>query len=130
DPLGRLEPQPHPELDATGDAAADARRWYCGSIGAEFMHIPDPARRQWIQAQLERPAAQALDADSILERLIAAEMFEEVLHARYPGTKRFSLEGSTALIPLLDEILENASDHGALEVLLGMSHRGRLNVMV
>ncbi len=130
DPLGRLEPQPHPDLDAVGDdAGAEARRWYCGSIGAEFMHMPDPARRRWVQEHLEAPAV-AADTDPILERLIYAEIFEEVLHARYPGTKRFSLEGSTALIPLLDEILETSSGHGAAEVLLGMSHRGRLNVMV
>ncbi|HWF86455.1 MAG TPA: 2-oxoglutarate dehydrogenase E1 component, partial [Vicinamibacterales bacterium] len=68
--------------------------------------------------------------EPILDRLISAEIFEEVLHARYPGTKRFSLEGSTAMIPLLDEILETSSGHGAVEALLGMSHRGRLNVMV
>jgi 2-oxoglutarate dehydrogenase E1 component len=129
DPLGRLEPQPHPELDAAGDAAAQARRWYCRTIGAEFMHMPDPARRRWIQRQLEAPPP-VFAPDPILDRLIGAEIFEEVLHARYPGTKRFSLEGSTALIPLLDEILETASGHGGQEILLGMSHRGRLNVMV
>ncbi len=129
DPLGRLEPEPQAELDAVGDAGAAARRWYCGSIGADFMHIPDPVRRRWIQEQLEAPAP-PYAKDPILDRLISAEIFEEVLHARYPGTKRFSLEGSTAMIPLLDEILETSSGHGAVEALLGMSHRGRLNVMV
>jgi 2-oxoglutarate dehydrogenase E1 component len=129
DPLGRLEPQPQAELDAIGDAGAEARRWYCGPIGADFMHIPDPARRQWIAERLEAPAP-PYATDAVLDRLISADTFEEVLHARYPGTKRFSLEGSTALIPLLDGILETSSAHGAGEALLGMSHRGRLNVMV
>ena len=71
-----------------------------------------------------------IDRDRVLERLIAAEMFEEVVHGRYPGTKRFSLEGATALIPLLDEALDAAAGDGASEIVLGMSHRGRLNVMV
>ena len=70
------------------------------------------------------------DRAQILERILRAELFEEVLHSRYPGTKRFSLEGVTALIPLLDQILESASEHGAEELMLAMSHRGRLNVMV
>ena len=69
------------------------------------------------------------DSERVLERLIAAEVFEDVLHARYPGTKRFSLEGATALIPLLDEILTSSAAAGAIEIMLGMSHRGRLNVI-
>jgi 2-oxoglutarate dehydrogenase E1 component len=129
DPLGRLQPLPHPELDATGEAGAVARGWYSGPIGAEFMHIPDPERRRWIQEQLEA-AMPPVDSARILDRLIAAEMLEEVMHSRYPGTKRFSLEGATALIPLLDEMLDSAGRRGTTEVVLGMSHRGRLNVMV
>jgi 2-oxoglutarate dehydrogenase E1 component len=129
DPLGRLKPLPHPELDGTGEAGNFARAWYCGSIGAEFMHIPDPERRRWVEERLETDPP-AFDTRHVLERLIEAEMFEEVLHGRYPGTKRFSLEGATALIPLLDEIVETAAGIGTTEILLGMSHRGRLNVMV
>ena len=93
------------------------------------MHIPDPGRRRWIQERLEREPPTS-DAERVLARLIASEVFEEVLHARYPGTKRFSLEGATALIPLMDEILTSSAAAGAIEIMLGMSHRGRLNVIV
>jgi len=129
DPLGRLRPAPTSELDAAGERGSLARRFYCGAIGAEFMHIPDPGRRLWIQERLEREPPPA-DAERVLARLVASEVFEEVLHARYPGTKRFSLEGATALIPLMDEILASSAAAGAIEIMLGMSHRGRLNVIV
>jgi 2-oxoglutarate dehydrogenase E1 component len=129
DPLGLAAPPPHPDLVGFGEEAAQARRWYCGSIGAEFMHIPDPARRAWVQERMEQPVP-AIDAPAVLERLVRADLFEEVLHGRYPGSKRFSLEGVTALIPLLDEVLETGAAEGLDEALIGMSHRGRLNVMV
>ncbi|MBI3667018.1 MAG: 2-oxoglutarate dehydrogenase E1 component [Acidobacteria bacterium] len=128
DPLGRLRPQPHPELERTGEAADRGRAIYCGSIGVEFMHIPYPDRCRWIQERMESEAPPA-DRPRILEQLIRADTFERVLQTRYLGTKRYSLEGATALIPLLDEILEAASRQGADQVVLGMSHRGRLNVM-
>ena len=128
DPLGQMPPQPHPELRLAGPAAEQARRIYCGAIGAEFQHIPDPARRRWIQERLEG-APPRVDQQRILERLLRADLFEQVLQARYLGTKRFSLEGVTALIPLLDEVLEGASARGAEQAVIGMSHRGRLNVM-
>ena len=129
DPLGLFGPVKHPDLELTGETADEARRIYCGTIGAEFMHLPEPERRQWIAERIERPAA-AADQSKILERLIRADLFEQVLQARYLGTKRFSLEGVTALIPLLDAILEVAGEHGAIESVMAMSHRGRLNVMV
>ena len=129
DPLGFLKPQPHAELDIPGEAAREARGYYCGTVGVEFAHIVQAERRQWIQERMEAPAP-ALDQKRILERLTSADLFEQVLQARYLGTKRFSLEGITVLIPLLDEILERASEHEAEEIVLGMSHRGRLNVMV
>jgi len=129
DPLGFLAPLEHPDLIREGPAVAEARKFYCGTIGAEFAHIDDPARRRWLAAQLEAAAPQA-DRAFILERLIRAELFEQVLQARYLGSKRFSLEGVTALIPLLDAVLSAASQSGAEQVVLGMSHRGRLNVMV
>jgi 2-oxoglutarate dehydrogenase E1 component len=129
DPLARFTPMPVVELDASDAAALLARQWYCGPIGAEFMHIPDPLQRRWIHEQLETDPPQ-FDGERVLDRLIASEVLEDVLHARYPGTKRFSLEGATALIPLLDELLTYAARGGASEVMLGMSHRGRLNVMV
>ncbi len=129
DPLGFLRPLPHPELERTGEVADLARRYYCGTVGVEFMHLPEPERRRWIEEHIESEP-QAADRARILDRLVRAELFEQVLQTRYPGTKRFSLEGMTALIPLLDEILEDATEQGAEEAVLAMSHRGRLNVMV
>src|ERR1700674_4924971 len=130
DPLGLFEPLTQPDLDALpGEAAEEARRIYCGTVGADFMHLPEPERRRWIAERLEAPSSQ-VDQHKILERLIRADLFEQVLQARYLGTKRFSLEGVTALIPLLDSILDSAGEHGAIESVMAMSHRGRLNVMV
>src|SRR5579862_8234297 len=128
DPLGFLTPIVHPELAATGEAAAAARKIYCGTIGAEFFHIDDTERRRWIAEQLEAAAPEP-DHAFILERLIRAELFEQVLQARYLGSKRFSLEGVTAVIPLLDRVLSVAAAAGAEQIMVGMSHRGRLNVM-
>jgi len=98
DPLGRLQPLSHAELDNIGEAGRFARVWYAGTIGAEFMHIPDTECRRWIEERLEADPP-AIEPGPILDRLIAAEVLEEVLQARYPGTKRFSLEGATSLIP-------------------------------
>ena len=131
DPLGDLGRVAMPELDITGPEAPEvnaARRIYCGTIGAEFMHIPDRDRREWIQQRMESEAPKP-DQEKILERLIRAEIFEQVLQTRYLGTKRYSLEGEAALIPLLDSILNAASEQGAEQAVLAMSHRGRLNVM-
>jgi len=128
DPLGFLTPIVHPELIAEGEAAAAARKFYCGTIGAEFVHIDDTERRRWIAERLECEPAQP-DRAFILERLIRAELFEQVLQARYLGSKRFSLEGVTAIIPLLDRVLSGAAAAGAEQIVIGMSHRGRLNVM-
>jgi len=130
DPLGFFGPFPQPDLEGfTGEIAQEARRIYCGTIGAEFMHLPQPERRRWIAERIEGSAPQ-VDAHKVLERLIRADLFEQVLQSRYLGTKRFSLEGVTALIPLLDSILDMAGEHGAVESIMAMSHRGRLNVMV
>ena len=129
DPLGQyLLPGPVPELNFEGEAAEEAKGFYCGSIGVEFMHLPDAARREWIQERMEQTSP-APDQRQVLERLIQADLFEQVIQSRYLGTKRFSLEGVTVLIPFLDEILNRAADHGAIKSVLGMSHRGRLNVM-
>src|SRR5580704_3324817 len=129
DPLGDLKPEAMPELELTGAEAAAARKIYCGSIGVEFMHIPDGARRRWVQERMESRATE-VDRGQILERLVRAEIFEQVLQTRYLGTKRYSLEGEAALLPLLDSILNAASELGAEQAMLAMSHRGRLNVMV
>ena len=91
----------------------EARRIYCGTVGAEFMHITDPERRRWIQERLEGPQP-AVDQEHVLDQLIRADLFEQVLQQRYLGNKRFSLEGVTALIPLVDEILEAAGQRGAV----------------
>ncbi|HKW35586.1 MAG TPA: 2-oxoglutarate dehydrogenase E1 component [Candidatus Acidoferrum sp.] len=130
DPLGVFQPLKHPDLQGlTGEAAEEARRFYCGAVGADFMHLPEPERRRWIIERLEAPGEE-VDQHRILERLIRADLFEQVLQARYLGSKRFSLEGVTALIPLLDSILDAAGEHGAESSIMAMSHRGRLNVMV
>jgi len=129
DPLGFLKPVAVPELEISGDLARQARSYYCGSIGVEFAHVADLERRRWIQERMESEPA-AIDQDRALDLLTRAELFEHVLQQRYLGTKRFSLEGVTALIPLVDEILEGAGKRGAVELVMGMSHRGRLNVIV
>src|SRR6202171_4866186 len=130
DPLGFFGPFKQSDLEGpSGEAADEARRIYCGTIGAEFMHLAEPERRRWIADRVEGPESE-VDQKKILERLIRADLSEQVLHSRYLRTKRFSLEGVTALIPLLDSILDAAGEHGALESVMAMSHRGRLNVMV
>jgi len=129
DPLEDLQPVAMPELDLRGPEAEAARRIYCGTIGVEFMHIADPETRQWVQARMESETPQ-VDRERILEWLIRAEIFEQVLQTRYLGTKRYSLEGEAALLPLLDSILSAAAEQGAEQAVLAMSHRGRLNVMV
>jgi 2-oxoglutarate dehydrogenase E1 component len=129
DPLGDLEPVAMLELDITGSEAEAARRVYCGTIGAEFMHIPDRGRREWVRERMEAEAPEP-DRMRILGLLIRAEIFEHVLQTRYLGTKRYSLEGESALLPLLDSILSAAAEQGATKGMLAMSHRGRLNVMV
>src|SRR5579875_1411957 len=130
DPLGQyLPPEPFPKPAPDGDAATEARRFYCGSIGVEFMHIASPEKRAWIQQQLERPYKVA-DPRRVLSGLIRADIFEQVIQQRYLGTKRFSLEGLTALIPFLDQLFTTAADAGVTRSVFAMSHRGRLNVMV
>ena len=134
DPFSQyLQPETIPELKAAGLAADRARQFYCGTVGVEFMHIPDAAKRRWIQERIEggRLEGEALapDRNRILDLLIRADVFEQVLQSRYPGTKRFSLEGVTALIPFLDALLDSGADNGMRQAVLAMSHRGRLNVM-
>jgi 2-oxoglutarate dehydrogenase E1 component len=110
------------------------RTTYCSSLGAEYMHITETAEKRWIQAKLEPSRAQpGFDADTrrnILDRLVAAGTLEEYLHKKYVGQKRFSLEGGESLIPLLDTVVQGAGTAGVDEVVIGMAHRGRLNVLV
>jgi 2-oxoglutarate dehydrogenase E1 component len=128
DPLGHFPRLDYQELRLSGADAAQAREIYCGTIGAEFMHIPDPVRRQWIIGHLEG-AQPEVNREAILKQLVEADIFEQMLQTLYIGTKRFSLEGNTALIPLLEEILSGAAAQGAQECVMAMSHRGRLTAV-
>src|SRR5271168_538243 len=133
DPLGFLRPRPTPELQIEGEYAREARPIYASTIGVEINHIYTPERRRWIYEQMESPfqgfEVTEKDQSRILDLLIRADIFEQVMQQRYLGSKRFSLEGVTALIPLVDEILDTGSRLGAIELVMGMSHRGRLNVI-
>ncbi len=132
-PLGLLPPQPHPDLAIDNEWAREARRIYCGSVGVEFMHIADPERRRWIQERFEGEAGDvdvSISHERALDLLMRADLFEQTLQQRYLGNKRFSLEGSTSLLPAMDEVLDVAGEHGAVELVMGMSHRGRLNVVI
>jgi 2-oxoglutarate dehydrogenase E1 component len=109
------------------------RETYCGSVGVEYMFIQEPERRHWLQERMEscrnRAALAPAERRRVLEKLVAAESFERFLHAKYVGHKRFSLEGCEALVPLLDRLLTDAAREGVREVVIGMAHRGRLNVL-
>jgi 2-oxoglutarate dehydrogenase E1 component len=130
DPLGQyLPPEPFPiATTPEGNIAAEARAYYCGNFAIEFMHIPNLEQRQWLQDQIECSAPKP-DQAHILTQLIRADLFEQVIQQRYLGTKRFSLEGLTVLIPFLDQLFATASAAGVTRSIIAMAHRGRLNVM-
>ncbi len=106
---------------------------YCRKVGSEYMHITPTQEKRWIQKRLEgyraRPELEPADRRWLLTLLTAAEGFETYLHTRYVGQKRFSLEGGESLIPLLDELIQRAGRKGVKEIVIGMAHRGRLNVL-
>ncbi|MBJ19328.1 MAG: 2-oxoglutarate dehydrogenase E1 component [Deltaproteobacteria bacterium] len=106
---------------------------YCGPIGVEYTHVQDPGRKAWLRELMEEgqnfPSLDDGERHRILEKLASAELFENFLHTKFLGQKRFSLEGGESLIPLLDHIVENSPAFGIREVVLGMAHRGRLNVL-
>jgi multifunctional 2-oxoglutarate metabolism enzyme len=157
DPLDAEPPELHPELDplhygltiwdlprpfvSDGLAGKDMatldeilhilRDAYCRTLGIEYMHIQDPEQKQWIQQHVEGVPSQLTPDEQrhILGRLNAAEVFERFLHSRYVGQKRFGLEGAESAIVLLDTILDQAVDEDLHEAVMGMSHRGRLNVL-
>ena len=157
DPLRQKAPEIHAELDpltygltiwdldrrfATGGLAGAEemrlgeilgvlRNAYCRTTGVEYMHIQDPAQKQWIQEQFELPVPDPDKAAKlrILALLGRAEAFERFLHTKFLGAKRFSLEGSESTIPMLDSLLNSAAESGVEHVTLGMAHRGRLNVL-
>ena len=150
---------PHPELDPAhfgfGEADMDRpiflanvlgrekatlreimsilRDTYCGNIGVEYTHISDPARKSWLQERIEGIRNQTDFTENgkkaILERLTAAESFERFLHVKYTGTKRFGLDGGEAAIPALEQIVKRGGQLGVQEIVIGMAHRGRLNVL-
>jgi 2-oxoglutarate dehydrogenase E1 component len=116
-----------------GDLIGRLRATYCRTIGVEYMHIQDPEQRVWLQERMEptsnRPELSAEERARILDALVRAEGLEQFLQLRYPTAKRFSLEGGDALIPLLDTLVEEAGTLGVEEMVIGMPHRGRLNVL-
>jgi len=106
---------------------------YCRAIGVEFMHIQDPAKREWLKQRMEetrnRPQMDRGEQMHILEKLQEATLFEAFLHRRFLGQKRFSLEGGEVIIPLLDVLLTRAAERGVVDLIMGMAHRGRINVL-
>jgi 2-oxoglutarate dehydrogenase E1 component len=159
DPLGLTPPTPHSELDPESYGFTDAdwdrpifidnvlgletatlrqimevlRATYCGTIGVEFMHIQNPAQKSWIQRRIEEIRNQTDFTDrgkvTILERLTEAENFEKFLGVKYVGTKRFGLDGCESVIPALEQIVKRGSQMGLEECVVGMAHRGRLNLL-
>ncbi|MSQ49191.1 MAG: 2-oxoglutarate dehydrogenase E1 component [Betaproteobacteria bacterium] len=123
-----------PEQATLREIIRGLQETYCGALGVEYMYLSSRVEKRWIQERLEptraKPGFSADYKKHILERLTAAEGLERYLHSRYVGQKRFSLEGSETLIPVLDHLLQRAGAAGVQELVLGMAHRGRLNVLV
>ncbi|MAA79422.1 MAG: 2-oxoglutarate dehydrogenase E1 component, partial [Deltaproteobacteria bacterium] len=115
------------------DLVARMRKAYCGGFGVEFMNISDPVKKKWLQERIETLQDHSILSTEqqvrMLRHLADSENFEQLLHNRYPGTKRFSLEGAEPLIPLLASLIDVLGDNGTERVMLGMAHRGRLNVL-
>jgi len=111
------------------------RRTYCGNLGIQYMHIAEPEEKAWLQQRVEGPDKLQTNAFTregklaILNKLIEAETFERFLHKRFPGTKRFGLDGGEAMVPALEQVIKRGGALGVDEVVLGMAHRGRLNVL-
>ncbi len=123
-----------PETASLRDLLNLLHETYCRSIGAEFMYISDPAQKRWMQQRLESIHATPVfthdKKKQILQRLTAAEGLERYLHTKYVGQKRFSLEGGESFLPALEEVIHRAGASGIYEIVIGMAHRGRLNVLV
>ena len=159
DPLRLKQEQTHPELDPASYGFSEAdmdrpifldkvlglehatvrqivdilKRTYCGTLGVEFMHISDPEQKGWIQERIEGPdksiSFTSNGKKAILNKLIEAEGFENFLNVKYTGTKRFGLDGGEAMIPALEQIIKRGGQLGLKEIVFGMAHRGRLNVL-
>ncbi|MCT7359884.1 2-oxoglutarate dehydrogenase E1 component [Thalassolituus pacificus] len=116
------------------DILAALEMTYCGTVGSEYMHIVNTAEQRWFQQRLESVRAHPKFGSEVklhlLERLTAAEGLEKYLGSRYPGVKRFGLEGGESLIPLMDELIQRSGTYGAKEIVIGMAHRGRLNTLI
>ena len=125
---------PLPEPSNLRDIVDLLRETYCGSIGVEYIHIQDRQKRRWLQQRMEplrnAPPFTGQQKRRLLRELIAADAFENFLHTRYKGKKRFGLDGGESLIPILDELAEYGPEHGVREYAIAMAHRGRLNVLV
>ncbi len=123
-----------PETAKLGDILETLKQTYCGTIGVEYMYLADYHEKGWLQERLEtirsRPAYSSDQKKRLLERLTAAETLERYLHTKYVGQKRFSLEGGESLIVSMDEAIRSGGKRGIDEVVIGMAHRGRLNVLV
>ncbi len=122
-----------PKRARLADTVARLKRIYCNTVGVEYMYLSDVARKRWVQERMESADGYFHHVPEtrkhLLARLTDAETLEKFLHTRYPGQKRFSLEGSESLIPLLDTVASRAALHGAREIVMGMAHRGRINVL-
>jgi len=159
DPLGLHKPDTHPELDPAtyGFSGADidreifidgvlgletaslnkileiVKRTYCSTFGIQFMHVSDPTEKTWLQERIEGPDKEISFTKegrlAILQKLIEGESFEQLLHKRYPGTKRFGIDGAESLLPALEQIIKRGGQLGLKDINFGMPHRGRLNVM-
>jgi multifunctional 2-oxoglutarate metabolism enzyme len=130
DAIGEGSPQ---EVATLREILETLRQTYCGRIGCEYMNIQHPEQKQWLQQRMEPAANQWPLSEQtrlrILDRLLEAEGFEHFLHTRFVGHKRFSLEGAESAIPILDELINRATDNNVHEAVIGMAHRGRLNVL-
>ena len=159
DPLGLREKKRHPELEykSYGFTEADLdrpifidgvmgleeaslrqiieimERTYCSTFGVQFMHVSNPEEKSWIQQRIEGPDKEISftpeGRKSILKKIIEGECFEQLLHKRYPGTKRFGIDGAESLLPALEQIIKRGGQLGLEDINFGMPHRGRLNVM-
>ena len=118
---------------SVGEIFERLKRTYCGSVGVEYLHIQATEKRRWIQSRIEpnenQPSFSHDEKLRILRKIVQAEEFENFLHTRYVGQKRFSLEGGETLITALDSIFQKCPDEGVEEIVMGMAHRGRLSVL-
>ncbi len=123
-----------PNCNTLRELFESLNRTYCSSLGVEYMHIPNLEERKWIQTKIETMSLEQEETPEykkwLLQRITAAEVFEKFLHNKYVGQKRFSLEGSDTLIPLLNVLIEHSGNHSMKRICLGMAHRGRLNVLI